>query len=114
MASQEAGPHERQPKMLKGELESNTRKPRDLVKKSFSESLKKGQLPFITVRWSREMMLMMMMILMWWEPVCHKTKWQQHFVERKCSSGLGIYSSLHISDRWNVGVGGYLQSTQHI
>jgi hypothetical protein len=44
MASLEAGPHERQPKMLKGELESNTRKPRDLVKKRLSESLKKGQL----------------------------------------------------------------------
>jgi hypothetical protein len=30
MARREAGPHERQPKMLKGKLENNSRKPRDL------------------------------------------------------------------------------------
>jgi hypothetical protein len=33
MARQEAGPHERWPKMLKGELENNSRKPWDLVGK---------------------------------------------------------------------------------
>jgi hypothetical protein len=30
----EAGPRERQPKMIKGELENNFRKPRDLVRKT--------------------------------------------------------------------------------
>jgi hypothetical protein len=33
MARREAGPRERWPKMLKGELENNSRKPRDLVEK---------------------------------------------------------------------------------
>jgi hypothetical protein len=33
MARQEAGPHERQPKMLKRELENNSRNARDLVGK---------------------------------------------------------------------------------
>jgi hypothetical protein len=33
MARREAGPHERWPKALKGELENNSRKPRDLIGK---------------------------------------------------------------------------------
>jgi hypothetical protein len=33
MASQEPGPPERWPKVLKGELENNSRKPKDLVRK---------------------------------------------------------------------------------
>jgi hypothetical protein len=33
IARQEAGPCEKWPKMLKGELENNSRKPRDLVGK---------------------------------------------------------------------------------
>jgi hypothetical protein len=33
MAKREAGPHERHPKMLKGELENNSGKPRDLIRK---------------------------------------------------------------------------------
>ncbi len=33
MARWDAGPHERQPKAIKGELENNSRKPRDLVGK---------------------------------------------------------------------------------
>jgi hypothetical protein len=33
IARREAGPHERWPKMLKGELESNFRNSKDLVKK---------------------------------------------------------------------------------
>ncbi len=44
MVPQEAGPCERQPKTLKGELENKSRKPRDLVKDGHSDSLKKGQL----------------------------------------------------------------------
>jgi hypothetical protein len=32
MAMREAGPHEKRPKMLKGDLENNSRKPRELVK----------------------------------------------------------------------------------
>ncbi len=33
MAKQEAGPHERWPRMLKGDMENNSTKPRDLVAK---------------------------------------------------------------------------------
>jgi hypothetical protein len=33
MAKQEAGPHEKWPKKLNGELENNSRKPRGLVRK---------------------------------------------------------------------------------
>jgi hypothetical protein len=44
MARQEAVPHERWPKILKGELENNSRKPMDLVKNRHSDSLIKGQL----------------------------------------------------------------------
>jgi hypothetical protein len=44
MARQEAGPRERWPKMLKGKLENNSRKLRDLVGKLHSDSLKKVQL----------------------------------------------------------------------
>jgi hypothetical protein len=33
MVRQEGGPHERQPKMFKVELENNSRNPRDLVRK---------------------------------------------------------------------------------
>jgi hypothetical protein len=33
MAKQEAGPRERQPKTLKGELENNSRKPGNLIRK---------------------------------------------------------------------------------
>jgi hypothetical protein len=36
MARREAGPHERWPNMLKGELENNPRKPRNLVRNSSS------------------------------------------------------------------------------
>jgi hypothetical protein len=42
MAMQKAGPHERWPKMLEAELENNSGKPRDLVKKWHSDSLIKG------------------------------------------------------------------------
>jgi hypothetical protein len=44
MARQEAVPHERWPKILKGELENNSRKPMDLVKNRHSDSLINGQL----------------------------------------------------------------------
>jgi hypothetical protein len=44
MARREAGPYERQPKMLKGESENKSRKPRELVGKWHSDSLKKVQL----------------------------------------------------------------------
>jgi hypothetical protein len=33
MVRKEPRPHERQPKTLRGELENNSRKPRDLVRK---------------------------------------------------------------------------------
>ncbi len=44
MASWEARPWERRPKTLKGKLENNSRKPRDLTKNRYSDSLKKGHL----------------------------------------------------------------------
>jgi hypothetical protein len=43
MARGKAGPQERRPKMLKEELESNSRKPRDIVKNRHNDSLKKGK-----------------------------------------------------------------------
>jgi hypothetical protein len=44
MARWEAGPCERWPKTLKGKLENNSRKPRDLVKNRHNDSLICGQL----------------------------------------------------------------------
>jgi hypothetical protein len=46
MARQEVRPGERRPKMLKGELENNSTKPRDLTENRHSDGLKKGQLTF--------------------------------------------------------------------
>ncbi len=43
MAGGEAGPHEKWPKMLKGKMENNYRKPRELVKTGIvGENLRKG------------------------------------------------------------------------
>jgi hypothetical protein len=47
MARGEAGPRERWTKTLKGELENNSRKPRDLVGKKHSDSLKRVNLLFL-------------------------------------------------------------------
>jgi hypothetical protein len=44
MVRGEAGPHERRPKTLKGELENNWGKPRNLVGNWHIDSLKKVQL----------------------------------------------------------------------
>jgi hypothetical protein len=55
MAGREARPCERPPKMLKGELENNSRKPRDLEENWHSVSLKKFNLLFFRVRRRREM-----------------------------------------------------------
>jgi hypothetical protein len=44
MATWEAGPCERWPKTLKGELENISRKPRDWIENRHSDSLRKGQL----------------------------------------------------------------------
>jgi hypothetical protein len=46
MARREARPHERWLKTLKGGLENNYRKPRDLVRNWHSESLKRFNLTF--------------------------------------------------------------------
>jgi hypothetical protein len=48
MARWEAGPHERWLKMLKGELENNSRKPRDLVGKQAKLQPKKGSTYFFS------------------------------------------------------------------
>jgi hypothetical protein len=44
MARQEAEPLERQPKTLKGEMENNSRRPKDLVRKLAGRQPKKFQL----------------------------------------------------------------------
>ncbi len=44
MTRQEARPHKRWPKTLKGQLENNSRKPRDLVRDRHSDSLNRVQL----------------------------------------------------------------------
>jgi hypothetical protein len=43
MVKQEAEPHERWPRMLKGDMENNSTKPSDLVAKLHSDSLKRVQ-----------------------------------------------------------------------
>ncbi len=50
MAGREAGPCERWPTTLKGELENNSRKPRDLTKNWHSDSPKYVNLLFLKVR----------------------------------------------------------------
>ncbi len=55
------------------------------------------------------MKLLMIKMMMRWEPVCHKTKWQQHCILRNCSSALSIYSSARISDSQPCGGGGRIQ-----
>jgi hypothetical protein len=45
----EAGPHRRWTKMVKGELENNPRKPRDLTENRHSDSLKKVNLFFLRI-----------------------------------------------------------------
>ncbi len=47
---------------VKGELENNSRKPRDLVRNWHSDSLKRINLLFLQVRRSREMKFKMKMI----------------------------------------------------
>jgi hypothetical protein len=51
--------------MLKGELENNSRKPRDLVGRLHSDSLKRFNLLLLRVRRRREMMLLTMKMMMW-------------------------------------------------
>jgi hypothetical protein len=55
------------------------------------------------------------MMMIRWEPVCHKTEWQQG-VLRNCPSALWTYIALpRISDGQPCGVGeGYGQSTWYI
>jgi hypothetical protein len=60
--------------MLKGELENNSRKPRDLVKNGHSDSLKRINLLFLRERRKRDMMLLIMTMMMQRELVCHKTE----------------------------------------
>jgi hypothetical protein len=61
----EAGPCERQPKMLKRELKNKSRKPRDLARNWYSDSLKRINLLFLRVRRRVEMKFMMKMMMMW-------------------------------------------------
>ncbi len=116
-----AGPRERQPDdsdswcikvLVRGgkrhsrESLKRFRMPKNLVKNRHSDSLKKGQLTLSQVRWRREMMFLMIKMTDAWEQVSHKKEGQQHCEERNFSSGLNIFSSLHISNRSNVGGGG--------
>ncbi len=69
----EAGSCERQPKTLKGELENNSRKPRAIVRKRHSDSLKKVQLACSQGKKTRGIKLLMVkMMMMRRVPVCHK------------------------------------------
>ncbi len=95
MARWEAGPREKQPKVLKGELENNSKKPRDLVWKLLNDSLKNINLRTVSqgkkkkgdevadddddddVVWAS--------VSQNWE-----TEWQQHHVLRNYSSALSI------------------------
>jgi hypothetical protein len=51
-------------KTLNGELENNSKKPRDLVKKWHSDSKKRFEFLFLGVRRRRKMMLLMMKTMM--------------------------------------------------
>ncbi len=95
-----AEPSVRQPKTPKGELENNSRNPRDLVRYRHNDSLKRINLLFPRVRRRREMRLVMKM-MMRWEPLCQKTE-QRHYVPRNCSSALSIYSSSTYQTSKNV------------
>jgi hypothetical protein len=50
MARREAGRYERWPKTIKGELEKNLRKPRDLKENKNRDSLKRVNLLFLRIR----------------------------------------------------------------
>jgi hypothetical protein len=65
MDRQETGHCERRPKILKGELENNSRKPRVLLysEKWHSESLKRINFLFFRVRRRREIVLMIKMMM---------------------------------------------------
>jgi hypothetical protein len=74
-AKWEAGSCERQPKTLKGELENHSRKPRAIVRKRHSDSLKKVQLTCSQGNKKRGIKLLMVkMMMMRRVPVCHKTE----------------------------------------
>ncbi len=95
------------PKMLKGELENNSRKPKGLLENRLSESLKKSQLTLSQGWWRREMSsLILMMTMMRWEPVNHRTMWQQHCVLRNSPWGPNRHNSPLISAERCVGGGG--------
>ncbi len=58
------------------------------------------------VRRRREMKLKMrmMMMMMWWEPVHHKTEWQQHWLLRNYLSALSIALSKYQAGKtWRGG-----------
>jgi hypothetical protein len=59
----EAEPSVRQPKTPKGELENNSRNPRDLVRYRHNDSLKRINLLFPRMKRRREMRLMMKMMM---------------------------------------------------
>jgi hypothetical protein len=50
--------------MLKRELKNNSRKPKDLARNWYSDSLKRINLPFLRVRRRMEMKLMMKVMIM--------------------------------------------------
>jgi hypothetical protein len=63
MARQEAEPLERQPKTLKGEMENNSRRPKDLVRKLAGRQPKKFQLTLCQGKKKKEMKLMRQMMM---------------------------------------------------
>jgi hypothetical protein len=91
-------------KVAQGELENNSRKPRDLVRNWYGNSLKKIQLTLSQGKKKGDDVADDK------DDDAVKTSVSQDRVTatlcmRNCSSALSIYSSLHISDRsWGGGV----------
>ncbi len=98
-SGREAGPHEQRPKLLKWELEIDSRQPRELLKRAEWQP-KKSQLLFLRRCWGGEMLMMR------WEPLCHhRIVRQQHWVLKNLLSGRSIYSSplISASEVWEQG-----------
>ncbi len=85
--------------MLKGELENNSRKPRDLTENRHSYSLKRGQLTLSQGKMKKGDVVAVDDDDDAVRTSVSQDRVQGHCVLMYCSSGLSIYSSLHISDR---------------
>jgi hypothetical protein len=107
IARRQAGPCERQPQALKGELENNSRKPRDLVGKLTLWQPKKVQLTLSQGKKKKgDEVADDEDNDDGWAPVCHKTKWKWHCILRfVLQHSVSIHSSPCISDGQPYGGG---------